>query len=176
MSDKLTPRHEAFAQGLAKGMTADQAYEAAGYKPHRGNASRMSANENILSRVAELVEAGAERAEIDIARTLKELVRIGTSDIRNALTSGGSLIDPQYWDDDFAAAVSSIEVVTNTGEHGKDEDGRKIIEHTHKIKMWDKNSALDKIAKHLGMFIERVEHSGELQMQPVINLNASKPE
>jgi len=169
-------RHEAFAQGLAKGLTADQAYQEAGYKPQRQNASRLMTNDDIQARVAELIEAAANRAEIDIARTLKELVRIGTSDIRNALTPNGALLDPQDWDDDFAAAVSSIEVVTNTGDQGKDEDGRKIVEHTHKIKMWDKNSALDKIAKHLGMFIERVEHSGSVQMQPVINLNAAKPE
>lgn len=100
MTDKLTSRHEAFAQGLAKGLTADQAYEAAGYKQHRRNAPRMSANENILARVDELIWASAKRVEIDIARTLKELVRIGTPDIRNALTLSGSLTDPQEWNDD----------------------------------------------------------------------------
>lgn len=157
-------RHEAFAQGLAKGLTADQAYIDAGYKPNRCNAGRLKTNENVSTRVSELIEAGAKEAEIDIARTLKELVRIGTSDIRKALTPGGSLTDPQDWDDDFAAAVSSIEVVTNTGERGKDEDGRKVVEHTHKIKMWDKVSALEKIAKHLGMFIGK----GETVVQPII--------
>lgn len=166
-------RHEAFAQGVAKGLTADQAYQEAGYKPSRSAASRLSTNVNIQARIAELVEAGAKRAEIDIERTLRELVRIGTSDIRNALTPAGSLLDPQDWDDDFAAAVSSIEVVTNTGDQGKDEDGRKIIEHTHKIKLWDKNSALEKIAKHLGMFVDRVEHSGELTVAVVDYSKAS---
>jgi phage terminase small subunit len=166
-------RHEAFAQGVAKGLTADQAYQEAGYNPSRSAASRLSTNVNIQARIAELVEAGAKRAEIDIERTLRELVRIGTSDIRNALTPTGSLLDPQEWDDDFAAAVSSIEVVTNTADQGKDEDGRKIVEHTHKIKLWDKNSALEKIAKHLGMFVDRVEHSGELTVAVVDYSKAS---
>ena len=31
-------RHELFAQALAGGKTGDAAYQAAGYKPHRGNA------------------------------------------------------------------------------------------------------------------------------------------
>lgn len=42
--------------------------------------------------------------------------------------------------------------------------GEGEVEHVHKIKVWDKNSALEKIAKHLGMFIERVEHSGSMSL------------
>ena len=36
-----------------------------------------------------------------------------------------------------------------------------VVEHVHKIRLWDKNSALEKLAKHLGMFVERVEHTGK---------------
>jgi hypothetical protein len=35
-------KHELFAQGLAKGLSADAAYQAAGYKRDRGNAARKS--------------------------------------------------------------------------------------------------------------------------------------
>lgn len=45
--------HEAFAQGVAKGLTADQAYQEAGYKPSRSAASRLSTNVNIPARIAE---------------------------------------------------------------------------------------------------------------------------
>lgn len=48
------PRQEKFAQALAKGMTADAAYGSAGFKPHRSNASRLSAKDSIKARVAEL--------------------------------------------------------------------------------------------------------------------------
>jgi hypothetical protein len=34
-------KHELFAQGLAKGLSADAAYQAAGYKRDRGNAARL---------------------------------------------------------------------------------------------------------------------------------------
>lgn len=155
-------RHEAFAQALAKGQAAADAYVTAGYKESRSAASRLSTNVNIQARVAELVNKGAERAEIDIARVLKELVRLGTSDIRDAFTEAGQLKSPQAWSDDFAASVASVEVVSRNV--GKDADGNTEIEHVHKIKVWDKNSALEKIAKHLGMFVERVEHSGEMNV------------
>lgn len=154
-------KHEAFAQGLAKGLSASDAYVAAGYKESRSAASRLSTNVNIEARVAELVHKGAEKAEATIERVLKELGRIGFSDLRKAFTPNGALLPPEEWDDDTAAAIAAVEVVTRpTGE--RDELDRPIVEHVHKLKLWDKNSALEKIAKHLGMFVDRVEHSGEI--------------
>lgn len=153
-------RHEAFAQGMAKGMTADAAYEAAGFKPSRSAASRLSAKVNIRARICELTERSATRAEIDIARTLQEMVRLGTSDVRRLFDGNGNLLPISDLDDDTAAAVSAVEVVTKPGE--VDADGKRTVEYVHKLKLWDKNSALEKIAKHLGMFVERVEHSGKV--------------
>lgn len=69
------PRHESFAQALAKGNSASEAYIAAGYKDSRSAASRLSTNVNIVARVAELQGEAAERAVLtveDIARQLDE--------------------------------------------------------------------------------------------------------
>lgn len=150
-------RHESMAQALAKGKTADEAYALAGYKPDRGNASRLTAKDSIRARVDEIVGKGAERAEATVERVLKELSRIGFSDLRRAFDTSGRLLRPEEWDDDTAAAIASVEVVTRSIGDGE-------VEHVHKIKVWDKNSALEKIAKHLGMFIERVEHSGSMNL------------
>jgi len=152
------PRHEAFAQGMAKGLPASEAYIAAGYKESRSSASRLSTNANIETRIAELVGKGAERAETTVARVLAELSRIGFSDLRRVFTDDGHLRSPGSWDDETAAAIASIKVVTRPSG-GVDADGNKEVEHVHEIKLWDKNSALEKLAKHLGMFVERHEHT-----------------
>lgn len=47
-------RHELFAQALAQGKTADEAYAEAGYVKNRCNASRLKTTENITKRLAEL--------------------------------------------------------------------------------------------------------------------------
>ncbi|WP_305096465.1 terminase small subunit [Croceibacterium aestuarii] len=166
-------RHERFAQELAKGKSACDAYTAAGYKESRSAASRLSTNVNIARRVKDLVESGANKAEIDIARVLKELARLGTSDIRKLFDESGSLLAITDLDDETAAAVASVEVVTRTlpGESDDELDPQPHggalarrrnakVEYVHKLKFWDKNSALEKIAKHLGMFIDRHEHTG----------------
>jgi hypothetical protein len=54
-------KHERYAQELAKGKTADEAYQLAGYKANRGNAARLKANESISDRVTELSEKIATR-------------------------------------------------------------------------------------------------------------------
>lgn len=66
-------RHEAFAQELAKGKTADEAYASAGFKPDRGNASRLTANDSIRARVEEIKARVAEKAEWTAADRLLSL-------------------------------------------------------------------------------------------------------
>ncbi len=149
-------RHERFAQELAKGETADAAYVAAGFKENRGNASTLKAKQIIQDRVAEILTASAERVEITKARVLEELGRIGFSDIRKMFNDNGSLRRVEDLDDDAAACLSSIEVVTKRVPGGDADE----VEHVAKIKLWDKRAALVDIGKHLGMFTEKHEHSG----------------
>lgn len=70
------PRHERFAQELAKGKSQSEAYEEAGYKPDRSAASRLSTNVHIQARRAEIQERGAVRAEITVASITEGLLRI----------------------------------------------------------------------------------------------------
>lgn len=67
-------RWEAFAVGLAKGLTGDQAYQDAGYQENRGNAARLKANESVRARVAELSQDIARKATVDQAWVVDTLV------------------------------------------------------------------------------------------------------
>src|SRR5687767_13193408 len=62
------PKYELFAQGLASGLSADAAYQAAGYKPNRGNAATLKANQSIIKRVEELLS----KKEVVALLTLEE--------------------------------------------------------------------------------------------------------
>lgn len=70
------PKHEMFAQARAQGKSADEAYQCAGFKAHRGNAHRLSTNESIKRRVQEIVGRVSDKAEwaaADRLRSLKEI-------------------------------------------------------------------------------------------------------
>lgn len=71
-------RYELFAQELAKGKSATEAYVLAGYKPSRKNASRLRTKEDIAARVAELQTVAARSAEITIESICRELDEANT--------------------------------------------------------------------------------------------------
>ena len=66
------PKHERFAQELAKGKTATEAYVIAGYKLSEQNAHRLTRNDEVKTRVAEIVDRGAIRSEITLASLMQE--------------------------------------------------------------------------------------------------------
>lgn len=163
MSVLTNAKHERFAQELAKGKSASEAYVLAGYKANDGNASTLKGNQKVEARVAELLEAGAAKAGVTVERVLSELAKIGFSDIRKAFTESGGIRRPEEWDDEFAGAVASVKVITRqSGE--RDEDDRPILEHVHEFKAWDKRAALVDLGKHLGMFKDDKDKSGEIHI------------
>lgn len=56
-------RQERFAQAIAAGKTATEAYADAGYKPNRHNAAALTRQQHISTRVAELQAERAAEAE-----------------------------------------------------------------------------------------------------------------
>lgn len=167
MQPLANPRHEAFAQALAKGTTADAAYVEAGFKPNRGNAIRLKANECIRLRVAALVDAGAERAVVDIAQIFDALARIaftGMSRFLRISADGEPFIDLT---DCIPADLDIIAEVSVDGFIEGDRNVRRI-----KIKLLDKIKALESLGKHLGLGDKtRIEATDRLT-QALVEINA----
>lgn len=80
------PRHERFAQELAKGKTADDAYVTAGYKENRHNASTLRTNQTISNRVTEIQSRAAARVEVTRASLILE-----AEEVRVAAMAAGQL-------------------------------------------------------------------------------------
>jgi hypothetical protein len=55
------PKHEAFAQALAKGVKQEKAYSDLGYAANKGHAARLAGKGNVKARVAELQAQTAEK-------------------------------------------------------------------------------------------------------------------
>lgn len=160
MTDKLTEKQARFVAEYLVDLNATQAAIRAGYSEDtaRSQGQRLLTNVNVEAAISAAQKERSERTKITQDRVLQEFAKIGFSDIRALFTESGNLKSITEWSDEIAGAVASVEVVTKPG--GEDENGNRIVEHVHKLKLWDKNSALEKIAKHLGMFVERHEHTG----------------
>ncbi len=120
------PRHESFAQALAKGKSAAEAYKAAGYKGDRTAASRLSTNVNVQRRVTELKEKAAEKAEVTAKDVLvglyKEATREGEGASHSARVAAWGLLGKYHnlFTDRVEAKITS-DVTVN--------DARTALEH-----------------------------------------------
>jgi hypothetical protein len=68
---RLSPQQQKFVDAILKGSSITKAYEKAGYKPHRQNASRAMANERVQSAIAAARAEAAKRT----GHTVETLVR-----------------------------------------------------------------------------------------------------
>lgn len=151
MGTLVNSKHELFALALAQGQSASAAYVAAGFKAHGSNAARLSANEQVRARVEELLSAAAEKAGVTIQRVVEELAKIGFANMADYMR-GGSDGDPYL---DFSAltrdqAAALAEVTVEDFKDGRGEEARDV--RRIKFKLSDKQGALEKLGKHLGMF------------------------
>jgi phage terminase small subunit len=175
------PRHERFAQELASGKSATDAYSLAGFEPNRHNASRLKTNETITARVEEIMSLAAARVEITQARVLAELGKIGFADIRKAVSwysqanvaavDGDADMEALVTEGEIRFAVANqVEMISS--DKIDDDTAAAIAEVSMtdkgslKIKLHDKQAALVNIGRHLGMFKDRVEHSGHIAAEP----------
>jgi phage terminase small subunit len=169
-TSKFAARKAAFVKALIlTNGNKRAAAVAAGYKPGRAAdkaGERLSQNVAVRAEIAAAAEKAATIAGLSIERHTLEVARLAYADPRK-LYRDGKLIPIEEWSDDAAAAVASIEVDEIYGEDDVDEElepqphggalkrahGKtKLIGHTKKLKLWDKNSALVTGARILGMF------------------------
>ncbi len=152
------PRHEKFAQGVAKGLTAEAAYVQAGYASNGRNASRLKSDEAIQARIAELVEVGARRAKVDVERVIHELAKIAFANMGDYIdiVGKGAVVNLSELTPDQAAAIT--ELTTKVYKKGVGEDARSVTQT--KIKLAGKRQALYDLGRHLAMFTDRRKTDG----------------
>lgn len=105
------------------------------------------------------------QTEFVVRRVLKEVQRIATADVRGAYKEDGTLKKMSDIPDDVAATISAVETVDYFEGNGKD---REQVGWIRKVKFWSKPDAIKMLMQHLGMLVERVEHSGKLSLEKLI--------
>jgi phage terminase small subunit len=151
---ELTPKQQRFAVEYCVDLNATAAYARAGYRS-RGNSAEVSACRLLRNaKVQEAIELKqkevAKRCEVTAENIVRETAAVAFSDIRKLFNSDGSPKAIHEIDDATASAISSIEV-------GQTITDGKVTARTCRIRFWDKNSALERLFRHMGLF--RKEHA-----------------
>lgn len=163
----LTSQQEAFAQAVASGKSQSDAYRSAypkslKWKPDTvwQSASRLMACDKVSARVEVLRKMITDTGIASASRVLQEASRLALFDPRKLFKEDGSPKPINELDDETAAALAGLEVVEEFEGTGED---RVFVGFTKKYKVADKNSALEKLFKHYGLYApQKVEHSGNV--------------
>ncbi len=158
----MTDKQKAFVQEYLVDLNATQAAIRAGYSADTANEQGSQNLAKLSVEIKAAMDERAQRTEITQDRVLKELARIGFADIRKVVQWGEerTVFTPsEDLEEDDAATVSSVKSKTKTFTS---KDGEHEVTVEIEMKMHDKLSALEKIGKHLGMFTDKVEHSGNI--------------
>lgn len=152
-----------FVEEYLVDLNATQAAVRAGYSPKTAYAQgqRLLKNVEVQTAITAGQAARSQRTEITQDRVLQELARIGFADVRNLFEwdeETATFIPSRDLTADQAAAIASVEAETTTTTDLK--TGERETTVKLKLKTYDKLGALEKLGKHLGMFVDRVEHTG----------------
>jgi phage terminase small subunit len=177
--EEVAKRKALFVEAyVSHGGNATAAAITAGYskKTAASQGQRLLKHVEISSQVdarrAETIKKAEESTELTVAGVLRELHSMVHADLRGAFDEKGALLPPSQWPDGLAKAIASVKVVELAG--GAQVNGEAGVMHvpmfTKEVKLWDKNSAIDKAMKHLGLFEK--DNSQQPVTAPVFNIIA----
>lgn len=149
---KLNDRQRRFCDEYLKDLNATQAAIRAKYSSKTAGqiGERLLRNVEVAKYLKERMADREKRTEITQDMVLREYARIGFFDPRKLFDETGRPLPIGQLDDDTAAVISGVDVATiGNAEQGAGE----IL----KLKLADKKGALDSIARHLGMFNDKLD-------------------
>ena len=143
---KLTPKQERFCHEYVVDLNASAAAIRAGYSARsaRSSSDRCMKNAEVQLQIQELQKAQAARTGITADMVLEKLWSIVEFDLRTLVGADGSIGHPTDWPDSAAVAVTGL----SESQHGRN------------VRTESKLKALELVGRHLGMFVDRVNHEG----------------
>ncbi|APB77396.1 terminase small subunit [Paenibacillus polymyxa] len=181
----LTDKQNMFVKEYLIDLNATQAAIRAGYSK---KTARKIGNENltkpdIQAAIEKAMADRSKRTEITADRVLQEYAKIAFSDITDYLkiNTAERVVDYKKVEDEdgnvrkepvfgLVQAVELFDTDNVDGEKMLAVSSVKQSEFGIELKLHDKKGALDSLARHLGMFKDKMEHSGFVGVQIIDDL------
>lgn len=151
----LNPKQKTFCAEYLIDLNATQAAIRAGYSKHTAKdiACQNLAKLNIQVEIQRLMKEREKRTEITQDRVLEEMAILGYSNIKDyiAASTEGFIVfkDMDKITEKQARAIEAIKVNVKDGK----------IE----FKLHSKTKTIEMIGRHLGIFTDKIEHSGSIK-------------
>lgn len=154
MAKLKNKKHELLVQEYLIDLNQTQAGIRAGYSPVSAaqQVSEIMKIPKVRARVDELLAERSKRTGVNADRVIQELARIAFVNPTEVVNVRDALVLDDASDDD-TAAIASIKVKVVDGDFSSVE---------REIKFADKLKALELLGKHLGMFTDKLQLSGQV--------------
>jgi phage terminase small subunit len=156
----LTAKQARFVAEYLVDLNATQAATRAGYsaKTAEQQGPRLLGNVGVRRAIDEALARRSERIELKSDDVLRELLRLARVDIGEAFDHEGHLKPLHLMSEDCRRAIAGVEVEAVAGEAAT----------VTKVKFWDKTRALELLGKHLKLFTDKVELSGRVTLEQLL--------
>lgn len=154
----MTKKQKRFVEEYLIDLNATQAAIRAGYSSDTAGSigAENLKKPEIKSRIDKAMAERSRRTGINQDRVLQELARIGFAKITDVVDPDTAKIRPDASEDDLAC-IQSIKIKPN--EFGTERE----------VKLYDKKSALVDLGKHLGLFKDKMELTGDMDLNITID-------
>ena len=163
-------RSQIFAKEYLIDLNATQAAIRAGYSPKTAmqQGQRLLTRDDIQAAIQKEMNKRARRTEITADKVLEEYAKLGFSDVTDYLqvVTERVLVGHDKETGEPISDISQFVLMKDTANIPKDKlaaisEIKQAKDGSISFKLHDKRGALDSIARHLGMFTERIEHTGK---------------
>jgi phage terminase small subunit len=161
IDELLTPKQRAFCDEYMVDRNATAAALRAGYAKSIALNGYLMTIPKIKMHLQERTAEAAKKAQVTQEMVIAELCKIAFGNMRNYFLPDGGLKPAHELSEDEAAALWSMSIadagsgavpVGDNTNRVQDDNARKVQVTTTKIRMYNKLSALDKIAKMLNFY------------------------
>ncbi|SJZ38109.1 phage terminase small subunit [Garciella nitratireducens DSM 15102] len=159
---RLTAKQKRFIEEYLIDLNATQAAIRAGYSPATAGAigSENLKKPEIRARIDKAMAERSKRTGINAERVIMELARIGLVNPGKLINFNEATVLENASEDDLAT-ISSVKVKTIPTDDGN------IVER--EVKLYDKNRALELLGKHLGLFKDKLEINGSMDVVKIVD-------
>lgn len=153
--DKLSPKLKRFCDEYLVDNNGKRAAIAAGYSKKTAEvcASKMLRIPKLAAYIAQKTAKKCEKLEITAERVMQEIAKLAFYDVRKLVDDNGKLLPFSKIDDNTAAAIGGIDIVTR----GNSEIS---VGEITKVKLSDKTKSLELLARHLKLLTDKTELTG----------------
>lgn len=153
----MTPKQETFVRNYLIDLNSTQAAIRAGYSVRTAEkiGSENLRKPDIAAEIKIAMDERAAREQVNADLALRETASIAFLDPTSLFAPDGSLLPIQKMPPAARAVIAGLEV-----SEVLDGDGR-VVGRVQKVKLVDKLGALTLLARHLGMFTDKIALKGD---------------